>query len=267
LRNPFWGKLLGGAAGFATGRVWLGLIGVLLGHQFDRGFAERIRPGGREDARATVLPKPFLEALFQTMGHLAKADGRVTEAEIRAARSLMQRLNLDPGQVRDAMDFFEKGKSRSFPLLEQVRRLHRETERKPELRAIFVRLLTEVSLAKKTIAARERNLLWTVCRELEIGRVEQAQLEAMLRAQKAFRRSPAGEVDAERVTRAYTLLGVDRSSSNDEIKKAYRRLMNRHHPDKIAAHNPDSDELAAAEKRTRDIRAAYETLKSRRLIR
>jgi len=267
LRNPFWGKLLGGAAGFATGRVWLGLVGVLLGHQFDRGFAERFHRSPRDGEKATVLPEHFLKALFQAMGHLAKADGRVTPDEIRAARSLMQRLNLDPAQVRDAMDWFEAGKSRSFPLLATVRALHKETERQTELRAIFVRLLTEVSLAKKSIDAREKTLLWTVCRELEIGRVEQAQLEAMLRAQKAFRGSPAGEVDAERVTRAYALLGVDRSSSNDDIKKAYRRLMNRHHPDKIASQNPDSDEIAAAEKRTRDIRAAYETLKSRRLIR
>ena len=64
-----------------------------------------------------------------------------------------------------------------------------------------------------------------------------------------------------------TVLGVERSSTNDDIKRAYRRLMNKHHPDKLAANNPDPAELAAAEKRTRDIRGAYETLKARRLIR
>ena len=63
------------------------------------------------------------------------------------------------------------------------------------------------------------------------------------------------------------MLGVDKSSSNDEIKTAYRRLMNKHHPDKIAGTDPGDEALAAAQKKTRDIRSAYETLKTRRLIR
>ena len=122
-------------------------------------------------------------------------------------------------------------------------------------------------MSKASLHQRERSLLWTVCTELDIGRVELAQLEAMLRAQRAFRKSPAGEADAARVNDAYTVLGVDKSSTNDDIKTAYRRLMNKHHPDKIASTNPAAAEVAAAEKRTRDIRTAYETLKSRRLIR
>ena len=261
-----WGKLLGTAAGLATGRPWFALLGLVLGHQFDRGYAERFSRAAA-GGRTTELPESFLKPLFQTMGHLAKSDGRVTEDEIRAARALMHRLNLGPAQIRRAIDWFEDGKRKTFPLLATVRGVYKETARRTRLRSIFVRLLIEVSLSKGRIRSEERTLLWTVCRELEIGRVELAQLEAMLRAQRAFRQSPAGEVDAARVRDAYSVLGVDRSSSNDDIKKAYRRLMNRHHPDKIAATNPAAGEIAAAEKRTRDIRAAYETLKARRLIR
>ncbi len=267
MNKPIWGKLVGGAAGLATGRVWLGFLGLVLGHQFDRGFAERFRPSDAAGDAPTKLPEYFLRALFQTMGHLAKADGRVTPAEIRAARSLMHRLDLDPTQIRDAMDWFEAGKKKTFPLLATARRLHKDTARTPRLRPIFVRLLTEVSLSKQKLSSRERALLWSVSKELEVGRVEFAQLEAMLRARRAFGQSPAGEADAARVTDAYQVLGVDRTSSNEEVKKAYRRLMNRHHPDKMAARNPSPAEIAAAEKRTRDIRAAYETLKTRRLIR
>ena len=266
---PFWGKLVGAAAGLATGRPLIGLVGLILGHQFDRGFAERFQGDqeARDDDAQLRLPEFFLSALFQTMGHLAKSDGRVTEAEIRAARSLMHRLNLTPAQTRSAIDWFEAGKAKSFPMLATVRRFAQNSARQSRLRPVFVRLLTEVSLSKGSLDARERALLWAVCKELDIGRVELAQLEAMLRAQQAFRKSPAGHADAARVSRAYQVLGVDRDSSNEDIKKAYRRLMNRHHPDKLAAANPDAEALAAAEKRTRDIRSAYETLKSRRLIR
>ncbi len=269
MTTPFWGKVVGAAAGLASGRPWLALLGLILGHQFDRGFAERAAAGAArdQDESRVQLPDYFLKALFQTMGHLAKADGRVTEAEIRAARALMHRLNLGPGQIRQAIDWFDAGKARTFPVLATVRALNREIARKPRLRTVFVRLLTEVSLSKPGIAVSERSLLWAVSKELGVGRVELAQLEAMLRAQRAFRKSPEGEVDAARVSNAYATLGVDRSSTNDDIKKAYRRLMNQHHPDKLAASNPGEAEIAQAEKRTRDIRMAYETLKTRRLIR
>jgi DnaJ like chaperone protein len=128
-------------------------------------------------------------------------------------------------------------------------------------------LLLEVSLAKPILHQRERAIIWTICQQLEIGRVELAQLEAMLRAQKGFRRSPQGNADASQVDRAYATLGVDKSSTNEDIKKAYRRLMNRNHPDKIASKNPDPAATAEAERKTRDIRGAYEMLKARRSIR
>lgn len=264
---PFWGKVLGSVAGLATGRPIVGLLGLLLGHQFDRGFAERFSVNDASDGRKTQLPDYFLRALFQVMGHLAKSDGRVSPAEIRAARALMHRLNFGTTQTRTAIRWFESGKETTFPLLETVRGFRADSGRRPELHALFVRLLVEVSLSKTTLSKVERALLWQVSRELNVGRVELAQLEAMLRAQRAFRKTPAGEADASRVSRAYAVLGVDRSSTNAEIKKAYRRLMNKHHPDKIAATQPGAGELAAAEQRTREIRTAYETLKTRRLIR
>jgi DnaJ like chaperone protein len=106
-----------------------------------------------------------------------------------------------------------------------------------------------------------------VCTELDIGRVELAQLEAMIRAQRGFRRSPQGSVDAERVAGAYRALGIKSSSSNAEIKQAYRRLMNKNHPDKLASKNPDAAAVTEAERKTREIRSAYEMLKARRSIR
>jgi DnaJ like chaperone protein len=125
----------------------------------------------------------------------------------------------------------------------------------------------EIALSKPTLHQQERAVLWIICTELEIGRVELAQLEAMLRAQRGFRRSAAGDADARRVTAAYATLGVEKSSSNDEIKKAYRRLMNKNHPDKLSGNNPDQATITEAERRTREVRGAYEMLKVRRSIR
>lgn len=263
----YWGKVIGTLLGAATLKPWFALLGLLLGHQFDRGFASRYRAFSEADSRPGTVPEGFNDALFQCMGHLAKVDGRVTEDEIRAARSVMHRLNLGPGAVRRAIASFEQGKAPGFPLAATVKKARRDALRRPDRRLLFVRLLLEVGLSKPRMRSAERGMIWEICRELDIGRVELAQLEAMLRAQRGFRQSPAGSIDRDRVSDAYKTLGVKPDASNDDIKTAYRRQMNRSHPDKIAASDPGADELAAAEKRTREVRAAYELLKTRRSIR
>jgi DnaJ like chaperone protein len=254
-------------AGLATGRLWLAFIGLIIGHQFDRGLASRGFGRGSSEDTVEHVPADFVRNLFQVMGFLAKSDGRVSEEEIRAARVLMHRLNLGASEIRQAIDWFEQGKHPSFALQDTLRKLRRDSGRHQEVRLMFVRLLLEVALSKKALHRRERAALWTICSELEISRVELAQLEAMLRAQKGFRRSAAGGADSERVTSAYAVLGVNRFSTNEEIKKAYRRLMNKNHPDKLAGAAGDNELVSAAAKRTREIRGAYEMLKARRSIR
>ena len=263
----YWGKIIGTLAGLATLKPLLAAVGLFLGHQFDRGFLDRFRAFEKEGADLGRLPEDYVRALFLTMGHLAKVDGRVTEDEIRAARMVMHRLGLAPAQVRRAINWFSEGKRPGFPLLQTVRDVRRVSGRSAGKRTMFVRLLLEVVLAKDALQRAERQLIWKVCNELDIGRVELAQLEAMIRAQKGFKRSPAGSADAARVRNAYTTLGMSPDATNDDIKKAYRRLMSRNHPDKIAGSNPDASAVAEAERRTRAVRSAYEMLKARRSIR
>lgn len=265
----YWGKVAGTVAGLATGRPWIALLGLILGHQFDRGFADKFSRFGPKvaDGRLEQLSPQFVEVLFQAMGHIAKADGRVSEDEIRAARALMHRLGLGPLEIRKAIAWFEAGKNPAFPIRARIRDLRARGARQPEARALFVRLLMEIALADGSVHQQERLLLWQVCTELDIGRVELAQLEAMLRAQRSFRRSTAGDADSRRLTAAYQTLGVDKSATNDEIKKAYRRLMNKNHPDKLAGDNPDKAAIVEAQRRTREVRGAYDLLKARRSIR
>ena len=263
----YWGKIIGTLAGLATLKPGFALVGLFLGHQFDRGFANRYRNFERDGTPPTRLPDAYLRPLFQSMGHLAKSDGRVSEEEIRAARAVMHRLGLGPAKVRNAINWFDEGKQPGFSLAQTVRNMRRDAARRAELRMLFVRLLLEVVLAKDRLGRQERALVWTVCTELDVGRVDLAQLEAMIRAQRGFRHSPAGDADSRRLRQAYATLRVDEAATNDEIKKAYRRLMNQHHPDKIAAMKPGEEALANAQQRTREIRGAYEMLKARRSIR
>lgn len=263
----YWGKIIGTLAGLVTLKPVFALLGFVIGHQFDRGFSARFQDFREQGGSVGALSDAYVRALFQTMGHLAKVDGRVSEDEIRAARSVMHRIGLGPAHVARAIAWFNEGKEPGFSLLQTLRELRRVNARKADSRTVFVRLVLEVSLAKRRLGQPERAAIWTICRELDIGRVELAQLEAMIRAQKGFRRSPAGDADSARVRSAYETLGVSQAATNDEIKKAYRRLMSRNHPDKIASSNPNPAVLAESERRTREVRRAYELLKARRSIR
>jgi DnaJ like chaperone protein len=249
------------------GKVLVLIVVLLVAYQFYRGFRHSVDLFERQGESLGRVSDEFVRALFGCMGCLAKSDGRVSEDEIRAARLIMHRLGLSPAQVRRAIGWFDDGKKPGFPLVQTVREVRRVSGRSAASRVLFLRLVLEVVLAKPSLGRQERARIWTICTELDIGRVELAQLEAMIRAQKGFKRSPAGDADAARVRNAYATLGVDPEASNDEIKKAYRRLMNRNHPDKIAGSNPDRAVVAEAERRTREVRSAYEMLKARRSIR
>ncbi|MCG8370717.1 MAG: co-chaperone DjlA [Proteobacteria bacterium] len=249
------------------GKILALIVLLLVFYQFYRGFKHSAHTFDRRGDAIGRVSDEFVRALFGCMGHLSKSDGRVTEDEIRAARLIMHRLGLGPAQVRRAIGWFDDGKRRGFPLVQTVREVRRAGARDASKRELFLRLLLEVALAKRGPGKRERAMIWTVCTEFGIGRVELAQLEAMIRAQKGFKRSPAGDADAARVRGAYETLGIRPEASNEDIKRAYRRLMNRNHPDKLAGSNPDPAVVAEAQRRTREVRGAYEMLKARRSIR
>jgi DnaJ like chaperone protein len=69
-----------------------------------------------------------------------------------------------------------------------------------------------------------------------------------------------------RTAAAYRTLEVDAAISNEELTLAYRRLMSRHHPDKLKANGLPDSMLEHAKQRTQAIREAYELLKEQRGI-
>src|ERR1700693_4754455 len=105
MRMKWIGKLIGGLLGaVALGPIGAAL-GVLLRHQFDEHSDElEARLPAGEDVVA--IGERFFRAAFRVMGYLAKADGRVSELEISAARAVMGDLRLDVAQVREALACF-----------------------------------------------------------------------------------------------------------------------------------------------------------------
>lgn len=261
------GKIAGGMIGYAMARLPGALVGVILGHQFDRGMVRgpvRVR---RRSASAAERQHVFFETTFIVMGHLAKSDGRVSEEEIEAAREVMRRMRLDETRMRLAIELFNAGKRPDCPVHEQVERLRRYCIDHPQLLRTFMEIQLDLALVKGGITPAERDLLSRIAARLGIGRIELAHMEALLRAKRRFGERSAEDARAIELGQAYRVLGVEPSASDHDVKTAYRRLMNQHHPDKQAARGLPEAMLEIAKQRTREIRAAYDAVKAHRGIR
>ncbi|CAN5292383.1 co-chaperone DjlA [soil metagenome] len=269
-----WGKVIGGLLGFALLGTWGLLLGVLIGHQFDRGLVQSLRRGAgsiggwsaRVDPRR--IQDAFFRATFSAMGHIAKADGRVSEEEIRAARGVMYHMRLSPEQVQSAIRHFTAGKHPAFSLEQTVERFRQACFGRRDLMRAFVEIQVQAAMAAGGISQRERQILWQICRNLGLSRVDLAQIEALVRAQQAYRsrRSAGAAPSAAELDEAYQVLGLDRHASESDIKASYRRLMNQHHPDKLVAKGLPEAMMENARVRTREIRAAYDKIKKQRGI-
>jgi DnaJ like chaperone protein len=106
-------------------------------------------------------------------------------------------------------------------------------------------------------------VLWQVCSELDISRLELAQLEAIARAQ-GHRANPASVAATDRLGHAYGVLGIERSASDEDVKKAYRRLISQHHPDKLVSRGLPQEMLDLARDKAREINTAYDLIKETR---
>jgi DnaJ like chaperone protein len=253
------GKTVGGIVGLVTAGPLGSLLGLVAGHQFDRGLE-----GGLARARPASgkTQQLFFETTFAVMGHLAKVDGRVSEQEIRVARRIMRNMQLTPEQVQVAIERFNSGKAPDYPLTERLNRLNETMGRRRDLARAFVEIQMQALVGAGALGAAKRDLIWRVARTLDVGRVELAQIEALVRAREyGFSRGQAQRVSLDE---AYRVLGVSPGASDNDVKIAYRRLMNQHHPDKLVSRGLPKSMLSMAQEKTQEIRAAYDRIKARR---
>ena len=251
----WFGKAIGAALGMAFMGPWGAAVGALLGHQFDQGLGSPLAAAGQSAQRA------FFATTFEVMGHLAKVDGRVSEEEIQIARRIMHGMHLKPDQVREAIAHFTAGKRTDYPLQQRLDTLVRGIGGRRELARAFVEIQMQAAVGAGEIAQSKRELLWQIARSFGIDRVELARIEEMLRARKPGARAAGRQLD---LGDAYRTLGIEPDAADGEVKTAYRRLMNEHHPDKLVSKGLPESMIAVAEERTQQIRAAYDRIKAER---
>jgi len=262
------GKIILGLLGMLVGGpIGLG-IGVLIGHMLDKGAAQvqNVRPQQAE------VQKALFDTVFSIMGHLAKADGRVSEDEIAQARAVMDRMKLNEEQRAEAIALFNRGKEADFPLDATVAEFASTVKHRKQRIRVLLEVLLQVARADGEIHEAEEEILVRVAEGLGVPRAQFQQILNMLLAQAQFSgaggayrggQSSAGP-SRPSLGQAYKVLGVSESASTQEIKKAYRKLMSEHHPDKLAAKGVPDEMIRMATEKTAEISKAYDMIKDNR---
>jgi len=265
----WWGKIVGGAFGFMLGGPLGALLGAALGHNFDRGL-KALPEGGGEWAAGDRerVQTAFFTATFSVMGHLAKADGRVSPDEIRLAEAVMAEMDLDADLRATAIRLFNEGKSSGFPLDEVLEQFRRECHGRSTLLRMFVEIQLQAGFADGRLDAAEDRLLRQVCERIGFPELEYQRLRRMIEAERHFAGAGAGArpggAKGPTLDDAYAVLGVSRDASDAEIKKAYRRLLSQHHPDKLVSKGLPEEMMKLAAHKTHEIKQAYERIKTER---
>lgn len=280
----FIGKIIGFILGYRYGGFFGAIFGAILGHFADKKIYEMGSVSSSFFSKSLTRQQLFLQTTFAVMGHLSKSKGRVTEEDIQLAQSFMSRLNLDVQARRMAQEAFNRGKEADFPIRQVIREFRFGCGRRPDLLRMFLDIQIQTALADNHLDQNEKQLLGVIAQELGLSQMQFEQMMAMIYASQQFAsggqsqqggyqqsggyrqqggyqggqqsyRTSAGSLDA-----AYQVLGVSASDDKTAVKRAYRKLMNEYHPDKLVAKGLPPEMMEMAKEKAQKIQAAYDLI-------
>lgn len=289
-------NIFGKIIGFFLGYLFLGpigaLLGVFIGHMFDKGLTLHLHTMPR--SRPIEVQRAFFTATFSVMGYLAKADGHVSPDEINEAERIMAQLDLSEDLRKEAIQLFNKGKAPHFDVDTVLSALWEKCYNHRDLLRFFIEIQLGAALADGDLQPEEKEVLLHICDRLQFSPQEFERLWAQQWASQAFhqwyhagfkertggraytgwqqqgyytgssRGSTGQRASHSSLQDAYGVLGVSSAASISDIKKAYRKLMNQHHPDKLASRGLPEGMIKMAKEKVLQIRSAYDLIRESR---
>ena len=261
----YWGKVIGLALGLLSGAGFWGIVlGLIIGHMFDK--VRSVKGQGyfaNNQARQTV----FEIRTLQVMGHLTKSKGRVTEADIQIASLFMDRMQLHGDARTAAQRAFREGKQSEYPLRNKLRELRSACFGRFDLIRMFLEIQIQAAFADGSLHPNERQVLYVIAEELGISRAQFDQFLRMMEGGQQFGGGSSYGGAYQQAKRGPTLedacsvLGVKSSDDSTTIKRAYRKLMAEHHPDKLVAKGLPPEMMEMAKQKAQEIQAAYDLIR------
>ncbi|AWB66885.1 co-chaperone DjlA [Saccharobesus litoralis] len=273
-----WGKVIGLIFGYMFAKIPGAILGVLVGHSFDKGYSSAFnRVGGfaslLRDKNSLKSRALFFHTLFSIMGHIAKSGGRVTEADIALASLLMERLGLSAELKKEAQAAYREGKQSDFPVKETAKEFKRFCAGQAEFIQMYLEIQIQAALINGQLNAKAEDILHTVGKILGYSQDQLHKLISQVIAANRFhqesdrakRNSHQGtqqpKYNTSALPAAYQMLGLDENCEEKQAKKAYKKLMAQHHPDKLASQGLPEQALQLAKEKAQDIQAAWQLIK------
>lgn len=258
------GKVIGGLIGLSAGSIPGLLIGVLVGHAFDRALGKAFSfaaPGNIQRVKDS-----FFETTFLLAGYLAKVDGRISQSEIDHTEQVIVQMGLSAQQRQHAIELFRRGASGDFAMEPVVAAFVQSGGRHRQLRHMLLLFLISLAQADRGMEPAEHAALVRIAAAMGVSAVQLEQLLRMARAQAGFQQQQGGPTTSSGtgVDDAYRALGVESSATDKDVKRAYRKLMSEHHPDKLIAKGVPEAMIKLATERTQEIQTAYELIRKSR---
>ena len=272
-----WGKVLGFLFGLMFLKIPGVILGVIVGHFFDKAYSQDFNQLGGfgrffSDQNSLKQQAVFFHSLFSALGHLAKSDGQVTNREIQIATALMDDMNLSGDARQEAQNAFREGKARDFPLVDTLKGLYEACHGRRDILQVFLEILIQAAFADGKLSQEEYVVLEKVAKPLGFRRRDLDYLISMFEAEIRFRQRGGQQrssqhspyTETQSLDDAYRILGVSSSDDEKTIKRAYRKRMAEHHPDKLVSKGLPEQAMEIAKKKAQDIQSAYELVKQKR---
>lgn len=259
-----WGIIVGGLFGFMLTKHIIGaIICAFIGYKFTRGLSFNF--DGLAQLKEQDRQAAFLYTTFSVMGYTAKSKGRVTEHEIAFATAYMNKLNLKNELRQQMQDAFREGKMPGFPLKERLQQFKQICAGRNDILLMFLEIQIQLAFADGDLEITERETLHEIARSLGFAAAELDRLLEMIIAGAQFNQqghssSQQRTPSASQLDNAYKVLGISKGADAKIVKKAYKKLMSQHHPDKLVAKGLPKEMMETAKQKAQDIQAAYELI-------
>lgn len=175
-----------------------------------------------------------------------KADDQLLRSELDYVKSFLL-LQLDRTQVRDYMIIFKEILQQDYALKDVCRQIQRSMDHPSRIELIHV--LFGLSQADGNIHPQEVRVIQIISRYLNVNEKDFESVMAMFIVNSRS---------------SYTILEINSSAKDNEVKRAYRKMANKYHPDKVAHLGPDLRKIA--EEKFKAVNNAYQTIKKERGI-